>query len=143
MRLVLDACYRESVVCNRARLRSSRPFGERREPTSPEARERSFDELAIGLSSGSLSRGKALRLMGAALIGGTLASIPGVVEAAPLTCPPGRPVKCRHAFNGEQCCQPDYVCCSYFSPGVGRRVKNCVFTAETCTNFLGGRVTRS
>ena len=28
---------------------------------SPEARERSFDELAIGLSSGSLSRGKALK----------------------------------------------------------------------------------
>jgi hypothetical protein len=41
----------------------------------------SFDELAIGLSSGTLSRGRALRLMGAALLGGTLASL-GIGEAA-------------------------------------------------------------
>jgi hypothetical protein len=49
----------------------------------PEARERSFDELASGLASGSISRGKALRLMGAALVGGVLASIPGIAGAAP------------------------------------------------------------
>jgi len=47
------------------------------EPMSPEARERSFDELARGLANGSISRGKALRLMGAALLGGALAAIPG------------------------------------------------------------------
>ena len=34
-----------------------------------EVGERSFDELASGLASGTLSRGKALRLMGAALLG--------------------------------------------------------------------------
>jgi hypothetical protein len=50
---------------------------------SPEARERSFDDLARGLASGSISRGKALRLLGAALVGGTLASIPGIAGAAP------------------------------------------------------------
>jgi hypothetical protein len=50
---------------------------------SPEARESSFDELARGLASGSLTRGKALRLMGAALVGGALASIPGLAWAAP------------------------------------------------------------
>ena len=49
---------------------------------SPEARERSFDELARGLASGSISRGKALKLMGAALLGGTLASFPGGAWAA-------------------------------------------------------------
>jgi hypothetical protein len=38
------------------------------------AREASpFDELARGLASGELSRRKALKLMGAALVGGTLA----------------------------------------------------------------------
>jgi hypothetical protein len=37
---------------------------------SPEARERSFDELARGLASGNVTRGKALRLLGAALVGG-------------------------------------------------------------------------
>ena len=62
----------------------TRPLGERRELMSPEARERSFDDLARGLASGSISRGKALRLMGAALVGGGLASIPRVAAAA--TC---------------------------------------------------------
>jgi hypothetical protein len=45
-------------------------------------RERSFDELARGLASGTLSRRKALKLMGAALVGGALASVPGVAWAA-------------------------------------------------------------
>jgi hypothetical protein len=61
---------------------------------SPEARERSFDELAKGLASGNVSRGQALRLMGAALVGGTLASIPGIASAkAPLR------------LNGRKCKQ--------------------------------------
>ena len=45
--------------------------------------ELSLDELAKGLATGTLSRGKALRLMGAALVGGTLASIPGIAWAKP------------------------------------------------------------
>jgi hypothetical protein len=60
-----------------------------------EAGERSFDELASGLASGDVSRGKALKLMGAALVGGLLASIPGMAGAAP-KCP-GCPVGCRCA----------------------------------------------
>ncbi len=42
----------------------------------------SFDELAKGLADGNLSRRKALRMFGAALVGGMLASIPGVAWAA-------------------------------------------------------------
>jgi hypothetical protein len=53
---------------------------------SPEARERSFDELARGLASGNVTRGKALRLMGAAVVGGVLASVPRVA-AAQEVCP--------------------------------------------------------
>ena len=41
----------------------------------------SFDELAKGLANGSFSRGQALRWIGAALLGGVLASIPGVALA--------------------------------------------------------------
>ena len=67
---------------------------------SPEARERSFDELAIGLSSGTLSRGKALRLMGAALVGGALGSL-GISEAAADQC----------KRNGKVC-KKDKQCCS-------------------------------
>ena len=40
-------------------------------------REGSFYELAKGLASVNFSRGKALRIMGAALVGGALASFPG------------------------------------------------------------------
>ena len=69
---------------------------------SPEARERSFDELARGLASGDVSRRRALRLMGAALVGGALASIPGVAFAAP--CGSGQ-TRC-----GHQCCESDETC---------------------------------
>jgi hypothetical protein len=69
---------------------------------SPEARERSFDELARGLASGSVSRRRALRLMGAAVVGGALASL-GIREAA--ADPPG----CKR--NGKNCTK-DKVCCS-------------------------------
>ena len=41
----------------------------------------SFDELARGLASGEVSRRKAFGLLGAALLGGTLASIPGAAWA--------------------------------------------------------------
>src|SRR5215211_4604175 len=61
-----------------------------------EAGERSFDELASGLASGNISRGKALRLMGAALVGGVLASIPGMAGAAP------KP-KCPACAGSERC----------------------------------------
>jgi hypothetical protein len=48
----------------------------------PMARENGFfDDLARGLADGSITRGKALRLMGAALVGGALASV-GIGEAA-------------------------------------------------------------
>jgi hypothetical protein len=43
--------------------------------------ERSLDELASGLASGSLSRRKALRLVGGLLVGSALASIPGIAWA--------------------------------------------------------------
>lgn len=43
--------------------------------------EHSFDALARGLASGSVSRSRALRLLGGALLGGVLASIPGIAFA--------------------------------------------------------------
>jgi hypothetical protein len=61
----------------------------------------SLDELAKGLATGTLSRGKALRLMGAALVGGALGSVGiGEAAAAPIGCKrDGK--KCK---NGNQCC---------------------------------------
>jgi hypothetical protein len=68
---------------------------------SQETTNRYFDELASGLASGSISRGKALKLMGAALVGGTLASLGiGGVASADL---------CKR--NGKVC-KKDSQCCS-------------------------------
>jgi hypothetical protein len=68
--------------------------------TSEDRGASSFDELASGLASGSISRGRALKLMGAALVGGTLASL-GIGEAGAddLCKPEGK--KCR---KDKQCC---------------------------------------
>ena len=70
----------------------------------PTGTDHPLDSLARGLADGSVSRRKALRLMGAALVGTTLASIPGVALAAP---PPGRgkckPPKERIRGGGCQC----------------------------------------
>ncbi len=115
-------------------------------PMTEETREHSFDALAKGMASGTVSRGQALRLMGAALVGGTLASIPGIASAKPPLRPNGR--KCKQssqcvsgncaggecsAFlrNGETCianeqcfssnCSTDGVC----SVGGGGCPTNC------------------
>jgi hypothetical protein len=68
---------------------------------SPEARERSFDELARGLASGDISRRRALRLMGAALVGGALASL-GLGEAG--ADPPGCKREGKNCKRDTQCC---------------------------------------
>ena len=65
--------------------------------------EHSLDELAKGLATGTLSRGKAIRWMGGALLGAALASVPGVAWAN----------DCRRL--GREC-RRDSQCCS----------KNCV-----------------
>jgi hypothetical protein len=90
---------------------------------SQETTNRSFDELARGLASGSISRGKALRLMGAALVGGTLSSLGiGGVAAAD---PPG----CKR--NGKSC-KNDEQCCSLNCEG-GKCAAACVSNGGACT----------
>jgi hypothetical protein len=66
------------------------------------AREDSFfDDLARGLADGSLTRGKALRLMGAALVGGTLGSLGIDGEASADQCK-----------RTGKVCKKDKQCCS-------------------------------
>jgi hypothetical protein len=112
---------------------------------SPEARERSFDELASGLASGSLTRGKALRLMGAALLGGVLASGPGVALAAPTECTSPE-VKCRgkcvapSSFTTDRDCGACGARCSknlFCASGVCRVIRasfTCFCTDGTSTS---------
>jgi hypothetical protein len=61
----------------------------------------SFDELAWGLAGGTVSRRKALRLMGAALVGGALGSL-GIGEAA--ADPDGCKRNGKNCKRGTQCC---------------------------------------
>jgi hypothetical protein len=65
------------------------------------AKDSFFDDLARGLADGSITRGKALKLMGAAVVGGTLGSLGvGGVAVADEECKPtGK--KCR---KNAQCC---------------------------------------
>jgi hypothetical protein len=61
----------------------------------------SLDSLARGLASGNVSRGKALRLMGAVLVGAALTFVPGVAWAKPK---PGK--KCKQDTQcptGQSC----------------------------------------
>ncbi len=61
-----------------------------------------FDDLARGLADGSLTRGKALRLMGAAVVGGTLGSLGIGGEAS--ADPPGCKRNGKICARNEQCC---------------------------------------
>ena len=116
-----------------------------------EAGERSFDELASGLASGTLSRGKALRLMGAALVGSVLAFIPGVAEAAN-PCGTGNRACGRNEFGQPICYDPDvFFCCKTravfgtVSNICTRATEQCCITAngaqcQTRNTFCPGRV---
>jgi hypothetical protein len=62
----------------------------------------SFDELAKGLAHGTISRSRALRMLGAALLGGAFASIPGAAWAA---CKP----LARKCTANYQCCSRNCI----------------------------------
>jgi hypothetical protein len=124
-----------------------------------ETRERSFDELAKGLASGTLSRGKALRLMGAALVGGALASLPGAGWASHKGTPHGGGGRgggggksscakyCKTLFGGDTAAQeecvsegaqeagPCYSCTPGVEPGPNFVTPDCPggeFNTESC-----------
>lgn len=94
---------------------------------SEQTSERSFDELAKGLASGTVSRGKALRLMGAALVGGALASLPGGAWASHKGTPHGGggggggksscAKYCKTLFGGDTAAQEE--CVSQGAKGTG------------------------
>jgi hypothetical protein len=77
-----------------------------------------FDDLAKELAHGTLSRRKALRLLGGAVAGSVLASIPGVSLAAPNggggggTGPKCKPLEAKCATNQD--------CCSRYCDKMGR-----------------------
>jgi hypothetical protein len=107
--------------------------------------ETSFDEVAKGLASGTISRRHALRWMGGALVGGVLASIPGVALAQPggnsacahfctQSFPPGSQ-RGQCTSQGAQGTGPCYSCTPGIGPGPNFVPPECPggeFNPETC-----------
>jgi len=76
---------------------------DQRSENIPTMVEHSVDELAKGLATGTVSRGKALRMLGATLVGGMLASIPGAAWAAKPGCASGVTCKGKCCAVGATC----------------------------------------
>jgi hypothetical protein len=104
----------------------------------------SLDEVAKELASGTISRGKALRWMGGALVGAALASVPEVAWAAPggnSACapfcnqlPPG-PERGECTSQGAMGEGPCYSCTPGIGPGPNFVPPECSggeFNPETC-----------
>ena len=98
--------------------------------------EGSFDELAKGLSSGALSRRGALRMLGAAMLGGALASIPGVAWTKGTRCPRGT-----HRCPDGSCVPKGQACGSKGCPtgetkcnGTCRNLQTDTLNCGTCGN---------
>jgi hypothetical protein len=101
---------------------------------SKETANRCFDELASGLASGSISRGRALRLMGAALVGGTLGllGVGGVAGADP----PGCKRNGKHCKRNTQCCS--FNCSSSGTCVLGDPNDPCTECINNCLAQGGG-----
>jgi hypothetical protein len=119
--------------------------GERSSQGVPTGIDHSLDSLARDLANGSISRRKALRLMGGVLLGGTLASIPGValaqqggnracVRFCKQVFPPGRE-RGQCISQGARGRGPCYSCTPGIGPGphfTPQCGPNEEFNPETC-----------
>jgi Stigma-specific protein, Stig1 len=121
---------------------------------SQQTTNRTFDELARALASGTLSRGKALRLMGAALVGSALGSIPGVAWAGDDRCSEGQ-TRCgercvnlktneRHCGSCRNRCRSTQTCCKGRCVNLQRNERHCgecfnrCDEGEECVNGVCG-----
>jgi hypothetical protein len=99
--------------------------------------EHSFDELTKGLAAAGVSRRRALRLVGQALLGGVLASIPGVAWAHHEPEHPIPPGQVRRCQEGEvkcrgTCCGPEDLCCNGVCTNVSFSRNNCGACGNVC-----------
>jgi len=95
------------------------------------AEEYSFDDLARGLATGTISRGRALKLFGAAILGGgVLTLLPGVAQGQDVGVEGGGCPENERAINNKRC--PTNSC----SRGVaGCRCATSVNGNKRCVKF--------
>jgi hypothetical protein len=101
------------------------------EERNEEARESSFDELAKGLASGTISRSRALRLAGASLLGVLLGGLPMRLAGTQTTCP----------YNYASCGSGRY-CCGGNCVDLSTSNTNCGYCGNACPSgqtCQGGR----
>jgi hypothetical protein len=102
----------------------------------------SLDELAKGLASGTVSRGKALRWMGGALVGAALASVPGMAWAEGGRCSTGQ-TRCNdrcvnlqtnrnHCGSCRNRCASNQTCCKGRCVNLQRNVRHCGTCLHRC-----------
>jgi hypothetical protein len=102
----------------------------------------SFDELTKGLATGAVSRGKALRWMGGALVGAALAAIPGVAWADDYRCSEGQ-TRCgdrcvnlqtneRHCGSCGNRCRSTQTCCKGRCVNLQRNERHCGSCFNQC-----------
>jgi hypothetical protein len=108
---------------------------------NPTRVEHSLDEVARGLADGTLSRGKALKWMGSALVGAALASVPGVAWAND-RCPKGES-RCndrcvnlktneRHCGSCRNRCGSKQTCCGGRCVNLKRSERHCGSCSNRC-----------
>jgi hypothetical protein len=97
--------------------------------------EHRFDDLARGLANGTVSRGRALRLFGAALVGAALGSVPGVALAKPP--PPGSGCKPQGAkcIVNRDCCSQN--CFTQKGKMICGPVSGACFNNNDCASLPG------
>jgi len=109
---------------------------------SEQTRERSLDQLARALASGSLSRGKAPRLMGGLLLGSALGSLPGVAWADDDRCSEGQ-TRCgercvnlrtneRHCGSCRNRCRSNQTCCKGRCVNLQKNERHCGSCSNRC-----------
>jgi hypothetical protein len=113
--------------------------GESSPSENPTSVDHSLDEVARGLADGTISRGKALGLMGSAFLGAALASVPGVAWAA---CPTGQ-TRCgdrcvdlqtneRHCGSCRNRCGSNQTCCKGRCVNLQRSERHCGNCSNRC-----------
>src|SRR3954453_21543295 len=100
--------------------------------------EHAFDELARRMASGAMPRGQALKLVGGALLGGLLASIPGAALAKKkhsrtASAAAKKPSKC----NKDKKCPSGESCCSGTCTNLQTDTNNCGSCGHACASGEG------